>query len=73
MIGLAAESIEARARVVAERLAGAGWNVALVSGSSAIGGGSAPGVELATVLLTIDRAGLSPDDLDARLRALDPP
>jgi seryl-tRNA(Sec) selenium transferase len=25
------------------------------------------------VLLTIERAGLSADDLDARLRALDPP
>jgi L-seryl-tRNA(Ser) seleniumtransferase len=73
MIGLAAETIEVRARAVAERVAGAGWKVTLISGSSTIGGGSAPGVELATVLLAIDRAGLSPDDLEARLRALDPP
>jgi L-seryl-tRNA(Ser) seleniumtransferase len=58
---------------MAERLAAAGWTVAFMSGSSAIGGGSAPGVELPTVLLALARAGRSADQLDAALRALDPP
>jgi L-seryl-tRNA(Ser) seleniumtransferase len=73
MIALTPDSIEERARGVADRLIAAGWNVALVSGSSAIGGGAAPGVELPTVLVRIDRAGLSADDLDTRLRAFNPP
>jgi L-seryl-tRNA(Ser) seleniumtransferase len=73
MVHLDAESIEARAQQLAEHLASAGWNVSFMSGSSAIGGGSAPGVELPTVLLAISRAGRSADQLDADLRALDPP
>ena len=32
--------------------------------------GAAPGVELPTVLVAIDRVGLAADDLDTRLRAL---
>lgn len=73
MIRADAEGIEQRARRIAERLESAGWQVALVSGSSAVGGGSAPGVELPTVLLAISREGLTADELDAKLRSLDPP
>jgi L-seryl-tRNA(Ser) seleniumtransferase len=73
MITLTADAIETRARSLGERLAASGWSVALVSGGSAIGGGSAPGVELPTVLLSIEREGLTADALDAALRALDPP
>jgi L-seryl-tRNA(Ser) seleniumtransferase len=73
MIHTEADAIEARAQQVAERLVSAGWTVAFMSGSSAIGGGSAPGVELPTVLLALTRAGRSADQLDAELRALDPP
>jgi L-seryl-tRNA(Ser) seleniumtransferase len=73
MITLTADAIEARARALGERLAASGWSVALVSGGSAIGGGSAPGIEPATVLLSIERQGLRADALDAALRALDPP
>ncbi|MGH9386692.1 MAG: L-seryl-tRNA(Sec) selenium transferase [Vicinamibacterales bacterium] len=73
MLHASAETIEGRARVLAERLHGHSWRVALVSGSSAVGGGSAPGVTVPTVLLAIEREGLSPDALESALRSLDPP
>lgn len=73
MMQLSAEAIEARAQAVGTRLAAAGWQVSLIRGASAIGGGSAPGVELPTVLLALERDGLSADDLEAHLRTLDPP
>ena len=73
MITMAADGVEARARALGERLGSAGWSVALTSGASAIGGGSAPGIELPTVLLAIERVGLTASALDAALRALDPP
>ena len=50
-----------------------GWRVALISGSSAVGGGSAPGLQLPTVLLAIARDGESPDATERWLRSLDPP
>ena len=67
------EAIEVRATEIAERLVSSGWNVTLVTGSSAIGGGSAPGVELPTVLLAIAHAVLSATALEERLRSLEPP
>jgi L-seryl-tRNA(Ser) seleniumtransferase len=73
MIRLEADAIEARARALADRLNAGGWTVMLMSGSSAIGGGSAPGVELATVLLALTRGDWSADRLLSALRALDPP
>jgi len=44
-----------------------------VEGVSAIGGGSAPGAELPTRLITIESDRSSPSQLEARLRAGDPP
>jgi L-seryl-tRNA(Ser) seleniumtransferase len=73
MIQLPVSAIEERARALSARLSAAGWRVALMSGSSAIGGGSAPGIVLATVLAAIERDGYSSDALAARLRSLDPP
>ncbi len=73
MLHASAEEIEARARVLGDRLAAGGWTVALVSGSSAVGGGSAPGLGLPTVLLAIERDGQSADATEAWLRTLDPP
>jgi L-seryl-tRNA(Ser) seleniumtransferase len=73
MLHTDAESIERRARALADRLVAAGWQVRLVSGASAVGGGSAPGLELPTVLVAIDRDGVSAADLESRLRSLDPP
>ena len=40
---------------------------------SAVGGGSAPGVELPTWLVAIAKDDLSPDALEERLRSLTPP
>ncbi len=73
MIQASVETIEARAAALAEHLHGAGWKIALVSGASAIGGGSAPGVELPTVLIAAELPGFSTVALEQRLRALDPP
>lgn len=73
MVRMPAAAIEARARRLGERLAPAGWMVDVLTGASAVGGGSAPGVELRTALLSIARDSLSAEVLAARLRALDPP
>jgi len=45
----------------------------VVDGHSTIGGGSAPGSALPTRLVAITHPTLSPDGLEAALRALDPP
>ena len=73
MLHLSADDIEARAQALAGTLAEGGWRVAMVSGASAVGGGSAPGLQLPTVLLSIERDGESPDATDRWLRSLDPP
>ncbi len=73
MMAQPVDAIERRDRDLSDALRQAGWDVSLVPGTSAIGGGSAPGVEVPTMLLAIARDGLSANDLDARLRALDPP
>ena len=74
MLALTVADIRPRA----ERLAAAvvsrhGWGAELVEGASAIGGGSAPGTELPTVLVAITREGSSPDALEAQLRRTSPP
>ena len=73
MLHATADEIEARAMAVGEQLAARGWQIALISGSSAVGGGSAPGLGLPTVLLSISRDGQSAAATEAWLRTLDPP
>jgi L-seryl-tRNA(Ser) seleniumtransferase len=74
MLALTIDDIRARAEIVAMAIAGMpGWRVELVDGVSAVGGGSAPGVELPTCLVAIEKAGLTVDALEARLRQLTPP
>jgi L-seryl-tRNA(Ser) seleniumtransferase len=73
MLHASADDIEARTQALAETLAGRGWRVAMISGSSAVGGGSAPGLQLPTVLLAIVREDESPDATERWLRSLDPP
>ena len=73
MLQVTAEAIEARAMALGERLAGHGWRIGLTSGASAVGGGSAPGVTLPTVLLAMARDGESAAATEAWLRTLDPP
>jgi L-seryl-tRNA(Ser) seleniumtransferase len=50
-----------------------GYRAELIAGASTIGGGSAPGVELPTWLIAVDKSGLSPDALEERLRGAAPP
>jgi L-seryl-tRNA(Ser) seleniumtransferase len=73
MLSLSAEQIEARAQALAERLHAAGWQVSLMSGESAVGGGSAPGVMLDTVLLALARDGMPADAIERSLRSANPP
>jgi L-seryl-tRNA(Ser) seleniumtransferase len=74
MLTMTADEIRARADALAARVnAIAGWSAEIVAGASAVGGGSAPGVELATWLVAIERRGLSPGALEDRLRRLTPP
>ena len=44
-----------------------------MSGVSAVGGGSAPGVELPTTLVTLRHSQLSAEALEERLRQCTPP
>jgi L-seryl-tRNA(Ser) seleniumtransferase len=73
MLALDVEAIEARARLLADRLVAGGWQVSLVSGTSAVGGGSAPGLALPTVLVAMERERLTAAALEARLRELSTP
>jgi L-seryl-tRNA(Ser) seleniumtransferase len=74
MLATTADAVRARAEIVARAIGAlAGWRTTLADGCSAVGGGSAPGVELPTWLVVVERDGTSPDALDASLRRLDPP
>src|SRR5688572_18043975 len=73
MLHASADEIEARAQALASTLATGGWRVAMISGASAVGGGSAPGFELPTVLLSIERDGETAAATETWLRTLDPP
>jgi L-seryl-tRNA(Ser) seleniumtransferase len=74
MMRSTADEIRARAQALADQLNAVDeWRAELVAGSSAIGGGSAPGIELPTWLVAVEKAGLTADALDARLRRLSPP
>jgi len=73
MLHASAEAIELRAQALADKLVSSGWQVAMLTGSSAVGGGSAPGLGLPTVLLSISRGEESPNATEQWLRTLDPP
>jgi L-seryl-tRNA(Ser) seleniumtransferase len=74
MLAMTTDAIRERAeRIAAAVNAMSGMRAELRDGTSAVGGGSAPGVELATVLVHLTRNGMSPDALDAALRAGSPP
>lgn len=74
MIRTTREAVEARARATAGRLRETpGLAVEVTDGVSTIGGGSAPGSALPTVLLALTLDGCSADDLLARLRTLPTP
>jgi L-seryl-tRNA(Ser) seleniumtransferase len=75
MLSLSAEQLRERALAFAGGLEreGLGFTVEVVAGSSAVGGGAAPTLEVPTWLVAVSHAALGPDALAARLRAADPP
>jgi len=76
MIALGREAVEARARLVAERVgrkAGGALELRVEPGESLLGGGSAPQEGLPTSLITVRAPSLSSRSLEERLRRFDPP
>jgi len=74
MLTMTADEVRARAETLAAAIAAIpGWGAEIVAGTSAVGGGSAPGVGLPTWLVAAAKSGLSPDALDTRLRGQTPP
>jgi L-seryl-tRNA(Ser) seleniumtransferase len=74
MLTMTADQIRARAEALAARLnTMSGWYAELHEGVSAVGGGSAPGIELPTWVVAIEKQGLTLDGLEERLRHLAPP
>lgn len=71
MLSAPLDAVRRRAQALAGALSAACplARVELVEGASAVGGGAAPGVEVATVLVTVVHAGRGPDALAAGLRA----
>ena len=75
MLWLSAEDVRRRAQPLAKALEAEvpGLEAAVVPGSSAVGGGAAPGVEVPTTLLALSHPARSAARLAADLRAGTPP
>ena len=74
MLAATAGEIRARATGVAAAIGAlAGWRAEVIEGTSAVGGGSAPGVTLPTSLVAVEKSGHTADALETRLRQLTPP
>jgi L-seryl-tRNA(Ser) seleniumtransferase len=73
MIVMTADAIGRRAQSLADTLRAAGWDADVRSGFSTIGGGSAPGSQLPTQLVTIGAPDGSADALELALRRSTPP
>ncbi len=72
MLSLTKSDLSARAANFAERLrrsvGDAALDIEMINGSSAVGGGSAPNVELETVLVLMGIRGCSSNEFEAKLR-----
>jgi L-seryl-tRNA(Ser) seleniumtransferase len=73
MMRLTKEEIGQRTKSLEEHLHSSKLSIEVIDGESVIGGGAAPSSVLPTRLLALSCAGLSADELAARLRASDPP
>jgi L-seryl-tRNA(Ser) seleniumtransferase len=73
MLTMTAEEIGVRAKALMAALAGSPLRAETIDGISTIGGGSAPGSALPTKLVALTHATMSASELEAQLRALDPP
>ncbi len=72
MLTTTAEEIRTRAATLAAELVSAGLRAEVIAGFSAVGGGSAPGVDLPTWLIALEKEGLSASALEEQLRGLHP-
>ena len=74
MLSITGAEARRRAETLADRIGAIpGWRARIVSSVSAVGGGSAPGVDLATSLVAVEKQGLATEALERRLRELTPP
>ena len=73
MLSLTVRDLEPRARAVAERLRARGLEAEVIDGMSAVGGGSAPGIELPTRLVAVWSRDRPAEAIEAALRACRPP
>ena len=75
MLGLDAAAVRARAQALADGLRAScpRARIDVGEGSSAVGGGAAPAVEIPTALVAVGHAVLGPERLAGALRAGDPP
>ncbi len=74
MLTLTVDQIRVRATELASRIAALpGWRATVEAGASAIGGGSAPGIELPTCVVSVSHAALTADAIESRLRTATPP
>jgi L-seryl-tRNA(Ser) seleniumtransferase len=73
MMRLTQQEIGKRAEALAAKVASPKLQVEIIDGESVIGGGAAPSAALPTRLIALSCAGLSADELSARLRAADTP
>jgi L-seryl-tRNA(Ser) seleniumtransferase len=73
MMRLTQREIGKRAEALAVKVASPKLQVEIVDGESVIGGGAAPSSILPTRLIALSCAGVSADELSARLRAANPP
>jgi L-seryl-tRNA(Ser) seleniumtransferase len=73
MLRMSAKEIGVRADALAAALGATGWRARVIDGMSTVGGGSAPGAELPTRLVELERDGLTADGIEQYLRSLDPP
>jgi L-seryl-tRNA(Ser) seleniumtransferase len=72
MLTTTAEEIRTRAATLAAELVSAGLRAEVIAGFSAVGRGSAPGVDLPTWLIALEKEGLSASALEEQLRGLHP-
>ncbi|MDQ3172393.1 MAG: L-seryl-tRNA(Sec) selenium transferase [Acidobacteriota bacterium] len=77
MLSLRREEIELRAKNLTESLSqrspNSGLIIAIREGKSAVGGGSGPATHPATVLISLQHASLSAEEIQRRLRLSSPP
>ncbi|MBI2682328.1 MAG: L-seryl-tRNA(Sec) selenium transferase [Acidobacteriales bacterium] len=73
MMRISADVLRMRAEALKARLRHPKLAAEVVAGESVIGGGTAPTATLPTFLLAVTHKDLSADELQARLRANDPP